>query len=32
MTTATDPHPDVALPAGARTLDTWQADDPSRTG
>jgi hypothetical protein len=28
MTTATDPHPDVALPAGARTLDTWQADDP----
>jgi hypothetical protein len=24
MTTATNPYPDVALPAGARTLDTWQ--------
>ncbi|MDT5097651.1 MAG: hypothetical protein QOC76_1388 [Mycobacterium sp.] len=28
MTTATNPYPDVALPAGARTLDTWQSDDP----
>jgi hypothetical protein len=28
MTTATNPHPDVALPDGAHTLATWEDDDP----
>ena len=28
MNTATSPTPNVALPAGAHTLDTWQDCDP----